>query len=394
MFAARTICCYLAATLLMAQNALQDGIALDRAGKYQEANKKLTEAARIRATPQVLNNLAVNLVHLERIPQAIATFEQVLSKDPNNASALFNVGSLYVATAQWDLAIARLHTLDQATPGDAGVHSKLAQAHRGLAEQFLRTGKLQESVTAFQSALDFEPEDASTYVGLALALLRGNAPSDAIALLEGASRKFPTDLRIAIAQGYAYEDAGKWTDASQCYRKALELDPESAVAMAALGRVLQHTGDAAQSLQILRTAVSRHPQNAAVFYELGNLLLLNDPKSPEGVALMERVAALSPGRAEPKYLLAKSAIARDDLTAAKRWALAAVQADNLFAAPHYLLAAIYRKLNDAASAERELGLFRKMENNRRQRENADLELTIYAKPGKNVPGNAGEFVIP
>ena len=238
----------------MAQDSLHRGIALDRAGKYQQANRLLTAAARATATPKALNNLAVNLVHLGRVPEAIATFEQVLSFDPNNASALFNVGSLYAATGQWDLAIARLEAMLHWSPHDDVAGQKLALAHQGKAEAMLRAGKLQESLPELQSAIDLAPGDASLYVALSLALLLGNAVTEAVTLLQDASRKFPDNARIALALGYAYEGEHDWESAAQWYLQALDSNPRAAIIQVAA----EHESDIFSRLEKTR----RHTEDA------------------------------------------------------------------------------------------------------------------------------------
>ena len=346
------------------ESLLTYGIALDALKRYREANDSLTAAARQSATPQVLNNLAVNLVHLNRTAEAAATWELVLKADAANASAKYNLGCLDLAAGNWKRALARFEGL----PEDEALQGKRAQAHRGYAEQLMRAGKLQESLSEFQTALDIDPNDPAIYIGLSLVLLKSDAPDEAIGVLEKANGRFPGNARTLTALGNAFESKSDWRGAQDWYRQAIGVDSDSAIAQAALGRTLRLGGDNEAGLKILRSAVQAHPNSSAALYELGNALLIANEQDAEGLRLMERTVALAPEKPEPKYLLAKAAAARSDFEAAIRWADQAVKTAPDFAAPHYLLANAYRHRNNTAAAARELAEFQRLESRRKATE--------------------------
>ena len=64
---------------------------------YTDANRHLTLAARIAPrSPTVLNNLAINSLHLGNKHAAIDLFRRSIALDPDNRNALYNLGSIYV----------------------------------------------------------------------------------------------------------------------------------------------------------------------------------------------------------------------------------------------------------------------------------------------------------
>ena len=334
------------------------GIVEDALGRFREANSYLLQAEKLdgRST-SVLNNLAVNYAHLQRPADAIRTLQRSLEFNPDNPNTLFNLASLYLEAHRWSEAAAVLERFARLAPDDGDVRRKLSSAHMHVGEGMLQQGKLQDSLSEFQSAIDANPDDPDPYIGAVLALLQGDAVEGAMTVLAEAKSRFPHDVRLLMEAGYAQQLQGNWTAAAEAYRQASEADSNSALGRVFLGRAYRELGRRDEAAATLREAERLAPDSALAAYELAGLLLEAHPDDPEGSALLEQAAKLDPRRAEPNYLLGKIALQRGDLVKAERYLLLAGAADPNLPQPHYLLSQLYRKQENGAKAAQETAVY-------------------------------------
>jgi tetratricopeptide (TPR) repeat protein len=102
-----------------------------------------------------------------------------------------------------------------------------------------------------QLHFDFEPQDD----------LRGNvipAPEPA------------ADVDSLFDTGLAMEDAGRWSEAADAYRRALDIEPADPILHFNLGNVLFALGQADESAQSFRRALKYDPYYAEAWNNLGN----------------------------------------------------------------------------------------------------------------------------
>ena len=82
-----------------------------------------------------------------------------------------------------------------------------------------------------------------------------------------------------ITEGHQLEDAGRITEALQCYRRALAADPGSAPACLNQGNALQGLGDHPAAVASYRQALALDAESAPAWLTLGNALLLMPSQS-------------------------------------------------------------------------------------------------------------------
>jgi cytochrome c-type biogenesis protein CcmH/NrfG len=68
-------------------------------------------------------------------------------------------------------------------------------------------------------------------------------PPRDVPALEACVRQAPRDVELLLELGTAYEEAGRFDDARQVYRRAVEADPRDAGARVQLGAMLRRVGD-------------------------------------------------------------------------------------------------------------------------------------------------------
>jgi tetratricopeptide (TPR) repeat protein len=98
-------------------------------------------------------------------------------------------------------------------------------------------------------------------------------------------------------------------------RRAIALDPGSAVHRAALARALAQLGRVEEAAKELRRAISQHPDDADLHYLLA--LALSDLGQLDGsVSMLERVVTLDPNRARAWFNLGLARQRQRDLAGA------------------------------------------------------------------------------
>ncbi|MGK5077180.1 tetratricopeptide repeat protein [Janthinobacterium sp. HLX7-2] len=95
---------------------------------------------------------------------------------------------------------------------------------------------------------------------------------DALSVLQRAVQLSPGDAQAHGNLGNAWQDAGDYHSAIECYRRALELEPTFAEASGNMGSAQYAIGDAGGAVDSLRQAVLLDPAYALAHANLGNML--------------------------------------------------------------------------------------------------------------------------
>jgi tetratricopeptide (TPR) repeat protein len=177
-------------------------------------------------------------------PQAIATFQEALKIDPNNADAYYNLAASYHQAAKQS--------------GDQNTYLH--------AEQL------------YNRCLDIEANHIECHRALAVLLVETNRQDKAFTLMKNWAIASPQVGAARVELARLYEEFGDKQTAATYLSQALQINPQDARALAALGKMREQQGDTQQALANYQRA-----------YQL-------NPLQP-GVA--ERLAALSPRPATP-----------------------------------------------------------------------------------------------
>ena len=91
--------------------------------------------------------------------KAIAAYKTVLEADPENVSALTNLGVAYYSTGNLEDAIASYMEALEISAQDADIRSNLAAA-------YVQTGQFEEALEQYEKAIELKPELAEAHFGL------------------------------------------------------------------------------------------------------------------------------------------------------------------------------------------------------------------------------------
>ncbi len=139
--------------------------------------------------------------------KAIAEYLAVLKADPNNTSALTNLGVVYYNIGDLDQAIAQYQKALQIAPNDADIHSNLAAAYVQKAQVGQTTpdsALMGKALQEYQKAVELRPDLAEAYFGLGVIYVTLGENDKAIAAFEKFQQVDKGTDKIATEQAAQY----------------------------------------------------------------------------------------------------------------------------------------------------------------------------------------------
>ncbi len=206
------------------------------AGKFQEAIVAAERSLAI--SPNDLESrflLADSLNNLERFAEAHAQY-QTLFEIEDYSRAHLPYGELLLNSGMTEQAepylIAALITDNE---------EHMARAYYDLGLLYSATDQYEVAISALENVIDAYPDDKATMVLLAYCLRKNGRPSDAIKLLTRLLKLTPNDARANYEAAEAYFDLGELQKAKTYVQAALDAEPGNAEFEATRDRLEQPT---------------------------------------------------------------------------------------------------------------------------------------------------------
>ncbi len=221
---------------------------------------------------QKVLSTAEKFVQQGKLQNAIAEYEKVLKADPKDLTVMNTVGDLYARLGQSDQAVDRFKSVGDAyaaqgfTVKAIAMYKKLSKlkpsldsvlrlaelyTQQGLfndaraqylqvAEEFLRTGELEQAVRIFQKTLEMDPENVAMRTRLAEVYVRLGKKAEAWQIFTTAAESLRARGAIAAAE--------------EILQRLLTLDPGNSQALFMRGKIAFDSGDNAGAIQYLEKA--------------------------------------------------------------------------------------------------------------------------------------------
>ena len=175
---------------------------------------------------------------------------------------------------------------------------------RGRYHALKQTGsEIQTGVSYFRRAIELDPSYAPAYAGLADAYrvlaLAGETPSAELLPQAKATAQNAIEIDDQLAEAHAvlgfiiFWHDWDWAAAEGQFKRALELDPNSADAHQAYGELLSYTGRHPEALAEMRRARELDPLNLRT-NALEGVMLINAGRPDEALARLRQTVELDP----------------------------------------------------------------------------------------------------
>jgi Flp pilus assembly protein TadD len=212
------------------------GFALARQGRLEEsiacweralqANDQIPEVRE--NLVKALDNLGVALLRKGSLNEAVPHLRRAAELDPQDAASQYNLGLALLRKSSFEEAIPRFQRALALDPRDAQTHNDLAVA---LAQK----RRFEEAVAQFREAIGIDPKFAQAQSNLAWVLatspeatVRNGAEALKLAA-KAVDLSQAKDASMLDALAAAYAETGRFREAAETARRALELAPQPLV---------------------------------------------------------------------------------------------------------------------------------------------------------------------
>ena len=261
------------------------------------------------------NNLAVALARAGRFEEAIPHYQKGLEINPQYYSIHNNLGMALFATGHVDDAIREYEK-------GLEIYPDMAELHNNLGQALAQTGQLEGAVKHFERAVNIQPDYAEAHVNLGIALL-------SVRRLDLAANEFSSavnsDPRSVVAHTYLgitlYYGQGKVQEALAQWRKALELNPDYALALIQTAQALSASPAAsdrngAEAVKLAERAVELSKGEDPVFLDTLGMAYAENGRFADAVETARRAQRLA--RAQNNSSLADALNERINLYQARK----------------------------------------------------------------------------
>jgi cellulose synthase operon protein C len=210
----------------------------------------------------------------KKFPDAQKDFELALQKNSRSNEGLGGEARMFLAQKLPAKALARVQSQIALVPDDAAFYLLLGQLQSGQKDM---NGAEQSA----RKALSIDANNSDAIFLLAQAQQQKGSLDEAKATFEQLQQKNPRDPRAYALLGMIEENQHDWQQAEQQYQKALDLQPDNAVAANNIAYLmLQHGGNLDMALAFAQTARRGMPNSpntadtlASIYLRKGNYQL-------------------------------------------------------------------------------------------------------------------------
>ena len=243
--------------------------------------------------PEALAELENLFRQAERWEPLRALYEKMLARDPNNNAAFANLEALLRKTEQWAPLTSLLEKELARNPADPAALAKLEELYRKTEQ-----GTLLCDLLEMRAQRKGDPE-----------LARGLRMERASLLLD---KLKDVESALVVAQGFTAEDPAA---AEALYLRALDSDPNHAVALAALADLCGRKGEfeRAAKFALQGAEKTQNPMEKGRLLAQAGILALDRLDDAEGgLELLNRAVAIDPEQVSAAERLAKLREAREE----------------------------------------------------------------------------------
>jgi tetratricopeptide (TPR) repeat protein len=276
----------LASSLLAQSKALEEGVSLFRAGRFDQALVKLEQAQRSAPRDATIENLlGITETKLGRIDEADKHYRNAIRLAPSQAAPHRNLGFNLLTAKDLVGAEPELREASRLSPDDPFAHYYLLQ----LALATSRDAEAEEQASRAGQLVDNDPEAGAGLIEAEIRIGRVDAASSRIQHLEEANQlSSAREYRIAVL----LSQHEFHSEAVHCFRRLASLDP-SWQNRYNLALAVLYDGEPAEASTLLSALHTKQPANADILMFLGSAFE-QQQKMPEALEAYRGALAADP----------------------------------------------------------------------------------------------------
>jgi len=295
--------------------ALSGGIEAEqrKPGQPSARREAKAEAAEKQARADAEHHFEVGQkAHEEgRLQEAIEQYTTALSLIPDFPEALYQRAAASLALGRVEDGWRDLSRLTELEPSlmpdaelaDPSVRSFFARVHDLLAVLLLKRQEAMKAEEHLHKAIALDPKFQRARINLASLLIARKSFESAITQLKAASELGEPTSTLLSLLAYAHEQMGQTEAAFEAYSKAIELDPDDALAREGRGRILIERKEYNRAIEDLNAAY-RSRGSAQTALRLIDLYTLTG-KIEEALTLCQKLIASDPKNRQAREILIK-----------------------------------------------------------------------------------------
>ncbi len=265
------------------------------------------------------------LLHQQgRLAEAVALYQEVLAREPNNSEALHRAGLALAALGQLPMAVKLLAAAAALQPTEPAIitnfasalsqagrqaeavkyydvalalRSNLLEAQRGRGVALMLLGQLDAAIDSLQAAAALAPHDESTHNTLGVAFERANRLEEARDAFRRAVSINPDNPQPHHNLGVLESAQGRNTEALASFDRALQKAPATLATLLLRGKTLLNLARPTEALASFDRALQLAPKDFDVHFQRGRALTILD-RLPEAVASFDQATAIRGSSAE------------------------------------------------------------------------------------------------
>ena len=198
--------------------------------------------------------------------QAIDVYNKLIAMAPNMPDLYSNLANIYYIKGEFDLAISNYQTAITLNPSKSWT-SVIAQT-MGFVYQENKSDP-DAAISAYQTAYVLTPEDIDIYVNLGSAFYDKEDYNNALAVYRQALELQPYNPKIHCNLGFLYWGKGDTEEAIKSYELAIKYNKSYDIAFNNLGVIyLDDLGKVTKAIELFRKAVEVNPNYALAHFNL------------------------------------------------------------------------------------------------------------------------------
>jgi tetratricopeptide (TPR) repeat protein len=220
-------------------------------GENEDAARLFQKALSLEKTEYAYTLLGAAFIRLGKEQEAIENLEAALVVDPEFDEAYYNLGVVKRSKNPTEAERLFLRAIE--------IDPEYANAHRELGWLLRARDDIPQAEYHLRRAIELTPDDGWARVYLGNLLWRKGDVADAIPEVQMAMTLMPNRAMPFGSLANIYENQERWEEAEKLYERAIEVEPDDAVAHMNFGRMLSKRGDSIRAATQLKIALLLDP---------------------------------------------------------------------------------------------------------------------------------------